>query len=154
VPTVVFTIPPLAAVGLLEHAARQKGLNFRINQEDTSVLVLVAESGGDFAGSKVLIENGSDPVLGAHVIGPHANELINVFALAMQADIPASQLRPAIFSYPHPGFRREVHALTGNVGHGECERQLFVRHGSFRRERCRAEIKTEPFAPQRDRTIF
>src|SRR5713226_7563646 len=34
VPTIVFTIPPLAAVGLLEHAARQKGLNFRTTRED------------------------------------------------------------------------------------------------------------------------
>src|SRR5262249_55636146 len=33
VPTVVFTIPPLVTVGLLEHAARQKGLDFRISQE-------------------------------------------------------------------------------------------------------------------------
>ena len=90
VPTVVFTIPPLAAVGLLEHAARQKGLDFRISHEDASGWYSSRRVGEDSAGFKVLIENGSNRVLGAHVIGPHADELINVFALAMQADIPAS----------------------------------------------------------------
>jgi len=59
--------------------------------------------GEESAGFKVLIENGSDRILGAHVLGPHADELINVFALAMQADIPASRLRHAIFGYPTVG---------------------------------------------------
>jgi glutathione reductase (NADPH) len=90
-------------VGLLEHAARQKGLDFRITQEDTSGWYSSRRVGEDSAGFKVLIENGSDRVLGAHVIGQHADELINVFALAMQTDIPASQLRHAIFSYPTLG---------------------------------------------------
>jgi glutathione reductase (NADPH) len=103
VPTVVFTIPPLAAAGLLEDAARQKGLDFRISQEDTSGWYSSRRVREESAGFKVLIENGSDRILGAHVIGPHADELINVFALAMQADIPASQLRHAIFSYPSLG---------------------------------------------------
>ena len=103
VPTVVFTIPPLAAAGLLEDAARQKGLDFRISQEDTSGWYSSRRVREESAGFKVLIQNGSDRILGAHVIGPHADELINVFALAMQADIPASQLRHAIFSYPSLG---------------------------------------------------
>jgi glutathione reductase (NADPH) len=103
VPTIVFTTPPLAAVGLLEHAARQKGLEFRISHEDTAGWYSSRRVGEESAGFKVLIENGSDRVLGAHVIGPHADELINVFALAMQADIPASRLKHAIFGYPTVG---------------------------------------------------
>jgi len=103
VPTIVFTIPPLAAVGVLEHAARQKGLDFRISHEDTSGWYSSRRVGEESAGFKVLIENGSDRVLGAHVIGPHADELINVFALAMQTDISANRLRHAIFGYPTLG---------------------------------------------------
>jgi len=103
VPTIVFTIPPLAAVGLLEHAAQQKGLNFKTTHEDTSGWYSSRRVGEESAGFKVLIENESDRVLGAHVIGPHADELINVFALAMQADIPASRLKHAVFGYPTLG---------------------------------------------------
>jgi len=103
VPTIVFTIPPLAAVGLLEHAAQQKGLNFKTTNQHTSGWYSSRRVGEESAGFKVLIENGSDRVLGAHVIGPHADELINVFALAMQADIPASRLKHAVFGYPTVG---------------------------------------------------
>ncbi len=100
VPTIVFTIPPLAAVGLSEHAARQKGLEFRITREETSAWYSSRRVAEECSGFKVLIENGSDRVLGAHVTGPHADELINLFALAMQADIPASKLKHALFGYP------------------------------------------------------
>jgi len=103
VPTIVFTIPPLAAVGLLEHAAQQNGLNFKTAHEDTSGWYSSRRVGEESAGFKVLIEHESDRVLGAHVIGPHADELINVFALAMQADIPASRLKHAVFGYPTLG---------------------------------------------------
>ena len=103
VPTIVFTLPPLAAVGLLEHAARQKGLNFRTTHEDTSGWYSSRRVGEECSGFKVLIEHGSDRVLGAHVIGPHADELVNVFALAMQADVPASRLKHSLFGYPTLG---------------------------------------------------
>jgi glutathione reductase (NADPH) len=103
VPTIVFTTPPLAAVGLLEHTARQKGLEFRITHEDTADWYSSRRVGEECSGFKVLIEDGSDRILGAHVIGPHADEVINVFALAMQADVPASQLRRALFGYPTLG---------------------------------------------------
>jgi len=103
VPTIVFTIPLLAAVGLLEHAARQKGLGFRITHEDTSGWYSSRRVGEECSGFKVLVQHGSDRVLGAHVIGPHADELINIFALAMQADIPASRLKHSLFGYPTLG---------------------------------------------------
>lgn len=41
--------------------------------------------------------------LGAHLIGPHAEEIINLFALALQADISAGKLNHAIFGYPTVG---------------------------------------------------
>jgi len=100
VPTIVFTNPPLAAVGLLEDAARQKGLEFRVTHEDTSGWYSSRRVGEECSGFKVLIEHRSDRVLGAHVTGPHADELINVFAVAMQADIPASKLKHGLFGYP------------------------------------------------------
>jgi glutathione reductase (NADPH) len=103
VPTIVFTIPPLAAVGLLEDAARQKGLNFRTTHEDTSGWYSSRRVGEECSGFKVLIEHGSDRLLGAHVIGPHADELVNIFALAMQTETPSSKLKHALFGYPTLG---------------------------------------------------
>jgi len=47
----------------------------------------------------VLIDS-SERVLGAHLVGPHADELINVFALAMRHGLTAQDLRTTMFAYP------------------------------------------------------
>jgi len=103
VPTVVFTIPPLAAVGLSEQGARQKGLKFQIHREDTSGWYSSRRVGENCSGFKVLIEDGTDRLLGAHLIGPHAEETINLFAMAMQTGIPACKLKQTLFGYPTLG---------------------------------------------------
>jgi glutathione reductase (NADPH) len=51
-------------------------------------------------GFKVLVEEGSDLILGAHLIGPHVDEVINVFALAIRNKLTAEQLKTTIFAYP------------------------------------------------------
>ena len=98
VPSIVYTIPPLAAVGLPEQAAKQKGLQFRSNRQETSGWYSSRRVAEDCSGYKVLVGQ-DDQILGAHLIGPHAEELINLFALAMQTKTPASKLRHAIFGY-------------------------------------------------------
>ncbi len=103
VPTVVFTTPPLAAVGHSEQSAHQNGLQFRLNSQETSGWYSSRRVGEDCSGFKVLIEKATDRILGAHLIGPHADELINVFALAIQADIPSTKLKHTIFGYPTGG---------------------------------------------------
>src|SRR5579859_420590 len=103
VPTIVFTIPPLAAVGLSEQAALQKGLRFRVKKEDTSGWYSSRRVAEDCSGFKVMVEEGTDHILGAHLLGPHADEVINIFALAMQTETPASRLKHAIFGYPTVG---------------------------------------------------
>jgi glutathione reductase (NADPH) len=48
----------------------------------------------------VLIENGTERLLGAHLVGPHADEVINVFALAIRKGLTTWDLEDAIFAYP------------------------------------------------------
>lgn len=49
---------------------------------------------------KVLIEQDSGRILGAHLLGPEADELTNVFALAIRADVRADVLKETLFVYP------------------------------------------------------
>lgn len=100
VPSVVFTVPPLAAVGLQEEAARQQGLKFRVQHRKTSGWYTARRVNEDCSGYKILIEEGSERILGAHLIGPHAEEVINVFALAIRANLSAKDLKTVIWSYP------------------------------------------------------
>ena len=48
----------------------------------------------------MIIDNDSDEVLGAHMLGYNADEVINLFALAIQHRIKASQLKEALWGYP------------------------------------------------------
>ena len=100
VPSVAFTIPPIASVGLNEKQARDKGLKFRTHSEkapDWYTARRVAETAYGF---KVLIEEGTDQILGAHLIGPSVDEVINVFALAIRNGLTAEDLKTTMFAYP------------------------------------------------------
>ena len=48
----------------------------------------------------MLIEEGNDKILGAHLLGPHADEVINIFAMAIKLELTASNVRKALWSYP------------------------------------------------------
>ncbi|HYT44628.1 MAG TPA: NAD(P)/FAD-dependent oxidoreductase [Methylomirabilota bacterium] len=100
VPSVVFTIPPLASVGLQEEAARKQGLHFRINKANTAAWYTSRRVGENYSGFKVLIEDDTDRILGAHILGPHAEEAINIFAIAIRFGLKAGDIKQAIFSYP------------------------------------------------------
>jgi glutathione reductase (NADPH) len=100
VPSVVFTIPPLASVGLQEEAARKQGLHFRINKAGTAAWYSSRRVGENYSGFKVLIEEHTDRILGAHILGPHAEEVINIFAIAIRMGLKARDIKQAIFSYP------------------------------------------------------
>ncbi len=103
IPSVVFTLPPLASVGLREDEAREQGLQFRVNHMLTSSWFTSRRVGEEFAGYKVLVDERSDRILGAHILGPHADEVINLFALAMRAGMTAKDLKTSIFAYPTAG---------------------------------------------------
>ncbi len=100
IPSVVFTVPPLAGVGLQEAAARQQGLRFTTRQEDTSAWYSSRRVGLRHSGFKVLVEEGTERILGAHLLGVHAEEVINLFALAIRTSLKASDLKHMLYSYP------------------------------------------------------
>jgi glutathione reductase (NADPH) len=100
VPTVVFSIPPLAAVGLREDIARSRGLKFTIKHEDTSDWYSSRRVGNKYSSFKVLVDEENDRILGAHVFGLHADDVINLFSLAMSAGVKASDVRRVLYSYP------------------------------------------------------
>jgi glutathione reductase (NADPH) len=99
----VFTIPPLASAGLTEEAARAAGRRFRTNHQDTSGWFNTRRVGETASGFKVLIEEGSNQILGAHLLGPRADEVINLFAASIRLRIPAEELQHVLFAYPTSG---------------------------------------------------
>jgi glutathione reductase (NADPH) len=103
IPTVVFAIPPLASVGLSEREARQQNLRFTVKHESTSNWYSSRRIGETHSGFKVLVEEGTNRILGAHVLGEEAGEVINLFAVAIRNGIRASDLKQTLFAYPTHG---------------------------------------------------
>jgi len=100
IPSVVFTTPPLARVGLLEEAARAQGLHFTTHHEDTSSWYSSRRVALPHTGFKTLVEEGTERILGAHLLGLHAEEVINLFALAVRMGLRASDLKQTVYAYP------------------------------------------------------
>ena len=100
IPTNVFSLPHLAAVGLTEQQARTQGKTIKVNFENTSDWFSTRQINEPVSGYKIIIDQDSDLILGAHLLGSQAPEVINVLALAMQHGITASQVRKMKFSYP------------------------------------------------------
>lgn len=100
VPSVVFSEPHLTRVGLSEQEAQKRDLDVRVNYSKTGDWVTSRRINQPYSGFKILIENQTGSILGAHLLGPHAEEIINIFALAIKSNIRASTLKNMIYAYP------------------------------------------------------
>lgn len=103
-PSAAFTDPVLAGVGLSEREASERGLDFDVRFHDTSAWASSHRVGVTASGAKVLVERNTGQILGAHLLGPHAEDVINVFALAMRCGATADDLRSAVWAYPSASY--------------------------------------------------
>jgi dihydrolipoamide dehydrogenase len=100
VPSATFTMPEVANVGLTEAQARAAGASVR---SDT---VLVRNLGkaqvlGELAGeAKVVTDAGTGRILGVHLTGPHATDLIAEATLALRMGATAADLADTIHAHP------------------------------------------------------
>jgi glutathione reductase (NADPH) len=100
-PSVVFTIPSLVSVGMQEKEAIDQGLRFKIKHEDTSGWASSRRVGETCAAFKVLVEEDTNRILGAHILGPHAEEIINIFSIAIKLGLTTKDLNdPILYTYP------------------------------------------------------
>jgi glutathione reductase (NADPH) len=100
VPSVAFTLPPIAAVGLSEDAARNQVPKLRVNSGKATDWYTARRVGEAVYGYKTLVETESGRILGAHLVGPHADEVINVFGLAIRHNLTVDDLKTTMFAYP------------------------------------------------------
>jgi glutathione reductase (NADPH) len=99
-PAAVYTVPALATVGLTEAAAREAGLSFEVHTNDMREWRSARTYGETAAWAKVLVEKGSDRILGAHLVGHGAEETIHTFALAVEQGTAARELAERTYAYP------------------------------------------------------
>jgi pyruvate/2-oxoglutarate dehydrogenase complex dihydrolipoamide dehydrogenase (E3) component len=100
VPWCTYTDPEVAHVGLSEKEAQQKNINydlFVVPLVDVDRAVVESKEAG-FA--KILTAKGSDKILGATIVAPHAGDLLHEFVLAMNAKIGLGKIASTIHAYP------------------------------------------------------
>ncbi len=73
---------------------------FRVTAGDSSTWYSSRRLREPVSGFKVVIEEGSGTILGAHLLGPHAAEVINLFALAIRHGLTDAQMRDTLYAYP------------------------------------------------------
>ncbi len=100
VPRVVFTTPKLAAVGLLEDEAAQGAVQYEVKSKETSEWLHNKRVNEACGGFKIILDKSSQKILGAHILDGHADDLINMFALAMQNNLTAEAISSVIYAYP------------------------------------------------------
>ncbi|HVR47812.1 MAG TPA: NAD(P)/FAD-dependent oxidoreductase [Candidatus Binatia bacterium] len=98
--SIVYTIPPLGSTGLTQAAADERGLRCTVGAADSTQWYSSRRIHARRSAFRVIVEDSTGRILGAHVLGPHAEELLNVFSLAIRAQIPAATLGGALFAYP------------------------------------------------------
>jgi pyruvate/2-oxoglutarate dehydrogenase complex dihydrolipoamide dehydrogenase (E3) component len=100
VPRCTYVDPEVAHVGLGEKEAQQKSVEyylFRIPLADVDRAVVESEDSG-FA--KILTRKGTDRILGATIVAPHAGDLLHEFVLAMKAGVGLGTIASTIHAYP------------------------------------------------------
>jgi glutathione reductase (NADPH) len=100
VPSVVFTLPPLASVGMSEDEARENGLSIKVNKGNPANWPSSWRIGQEYAGFKVILEEGTRRILGAHLLCHEAGDMINLFALAIKKGLTADDLKSVLCAYP------------------------------------------------------
>ena len=100
IPNAIFTMPEIANVGLSEARAREKG--FQVKAESVLFRTIgKAQIMGEIAGeAKIVADAENGRILGVHLIGPHATDLIAEGALAVQTGCTLQELAETIHAHP------------------------------------------------------
>lgn len=112
IPWCTFTEPEIAHVGMYEADARAKGIaletyTYKLDEVDRAVL-----DGEDRGFARVHIRKGSDTIVGATIVAPHAGDLISEITALMKAGAGAKVLASTIHPYP---TQAEVNKKAANL---------------------------------------
>ena len=100
VPSVVFTIPQIATIGLTEEEAKEKGYDYVVEYKSVPKWFNAKHINEEVYAYKTIVDKNRNLILGAHIIASEAGEMINLFVLAMCGKLTTDNLKAMIFAYP------------------------------------------------------
>jgi dihydrolipoamide dehydrogenase len=100
IPNVAYTHPEVASVGLTEEEAKARGLAYKVGQFPFKANSRARCTGDEDGFVKMIAEEKTHRLIGVHIIGPHASELIAEAVLAIQLRATADQLADTCHAHP------------------------------------------------------
>jgi len=100
IPSCIFTSPEIASVGMTEAKARADGLDVKARKFLFSAIGKAHVSGETEGFIKLVVDNKTDKILGAQLIGPHVTELVAEISPCIQFNITSEKLASVIHAHP------------------------------------------------------
>jgi len=100
VPTAVFTTPEIAAVGMTEEMALMRGHTVDVFKSSFRPLQLTLSDRDERSMMKLIVDAKTEKVLGCHVFGPHAAEMVQVAAIALKMGATKAQFDATVALHP------------------------------------------------------
>ena len=100
VPTCVYTLPEIASVGLREEEARAQGVSYKVSRFPFSALARAQLLGQPLGLVKLICEEPSGRLLGVHILGPRATDIIGEGVLALRMGATAQDLAHTMHGHP------------------------------------------------------
>ncbi|MEQ8714777.1 MAG: mercuric reductase [Cyclobacteriaceae bacterium] len=96
----LFTDPPLGRVGMTEKEALAKGHKIMKASKEMKTISRAKEMGETQGLAKLIVDADSDLILGATILGPGGDEIVNMFAAIMHSGIPCRNYREVVLVHP------------------------------------------------------
>ena len=112
-PSCTYSQPQVASVGLTERAAKEKGLKFRVGKFPFSASGKARAVGEVDGFVKLLFGEPHGELLGAHIVGAEATEMIAELGLALTLEATHEEIEASI--HAHPTLSEAVHEATGQA---------------------------------------
>ncbi|MCR6546542.1 dihydrolipoyl dehydrogenase [Dehalobacterium formicoaceticum] len=100
VPSAIFTHPEIATVGLTEKEAQSKGLNIEVGKFPYAANGKALTVGDDRGFIKIIKDQDTEKIVGAHIIGINAADLISSLTIAVKNGLTTKQITETIFAHP------------------------------------------------------
>ncbi len=114
VPACVYTKPELASVGLTEEQAKEKGIDYKVGKFPliyNGKSLIMNDTGGFI---KIIADKKYEEVLGVHILGPRATDLITEAALALRLEATLEEIITTVHAHPTIGEAMKEAALAVN----------------------------------------
>lgn len=119
IPSIIYTHPEVAAVGKTEQELKSEGVDYKVGTFPFAAIGRALASGETDGMVKILSDADSDQLLGAHVVGPSAADLVQQIVIAIEMAASTEDLQLMVFG--HPTMSEAVHeaalAVDGRAIH-------------------------------------